>query len=170
MRKMNDYEQGLCEITKLAVTEIRDKKLATKLIKDFVLWKWSERHGKYKGCKHWSKSAFEQYETDGDSNLIHEHVIPRKVLADWLMRKYTNEYVTVEIISGDLSEFCIGCVLTELEDAAIPKDLNSKMPADWSKKDPWDRYKGAFQNGIEICVVNWDEKNRPRIERTIKIS
>jgi hypothetical protein len=148
-----------------------DEKNTSKVIKEFVLWKWSTRHGKYKGCEYWSQKAFIQYQDGDDSNLKHEHVIPRNTVTELLIEKYTKQEVTAEIISTELSRLCLGCVLTEDEDNLIPSHLTSKMPKNWDKNDVWARYREAFQeDGITIFKVNWKaNKNKPETSVELKM-
>ena len=41
------------------------------------VWKWTEAHGKYRGCRYWTRAALEA----GDIRLLaHEHVVPRRQL------------------------------------------------------------------------------------------
>ena len=145
-----------------------NKKLATKLIREFVLWKWSTRHGKYKGCEYWSENALEQYRNDDDNNLRHEHVIPRTFLTKLLMEIPTERAMNEKKVSDTLSNLCLGCVLTEDEDNLIPGYLISQMPKDWNGTDLWARYREAFnKSGITILKVNWTANGPSVIELRI---
>lgn len=158
---VNNKEDFLCE---LSVWAIKQKKntgdnFPEQLIKDYVLWKWSTRHGKYEKCRYWSEDALESKNRGEEIELRHEHIIPRKVVANMLMKAFTKKVVTKRKIKQFLSTFCIGCVLTEKEDAAIPNSLVSQMPDDWDEKDIWCRYREAFrEDGIVIWEASWESK------------
>ena len=167
---MNPTEEFSCDLVAWAINSKPDKKLAAKVIKEFVLWKWSTRHGKYKKCQYWSESALEQYRGGDEVSLRHEHIIPRSFLADWLIKKYSKESATREKIFDDLARFCLGCVLTQNEDDSIRKDLTSKMPKDWNQEDPWARYREAFQNReVTIWKVIWDGNNFKKTEKILSV-
>jgi hypothetical protein len=153
-------ENDLCELAVWCLDpKMKDKKFARKVLKDFVFWKWSERHGKIKGCKYWSEIALHSY-NDLDAEFKHEHVIPRSYLANKLISKYPNG-VTKNQIQKDLNKFCIGCVITEDEDD-FPNDLRSNMPLDWDWNDGniWKRYGKA----MKIWELSWDKMGFKKVK------
>lgn len=102
---------------------------------DHVLWVWSEFDGKKKGCLYWSKNA--KRAKDGEP-LIHEHVVPRKIIRDKLFSIKNPTKIKVRNI---LKTYCIGVVVTKTEDKKLTTEgLKSKMPEDWEGKDIWARY------------------------------
>nr|CAA6830691.1 MAG: Unknown protein [uncultured Thiotrichaceae bacterium] len=105
-----------------------------------ILWVWSEFYGKHKGCKYWSEEALRIWPTQEPSvkGLVHEHLIPRKVLIHKLFNEVERDQ---HKIYEFLEKFCIGVVVTKAEDQALnDAGLNSKMPDDWNNQDPWARY------------------------------
>jgi len=110
-----------------------------------ILWVWSEFDGKHKGCKFWSEKAHaSNLET---KHLIHEHLVPRKVITHKLFNDIPH---SKQEISDFLSDFCVGVVVTKDEDNMLNMaELKSSMPDDWDNKDAWARYKK-----VGIKVVN----------------
>lgn len=105
-----------------------------------IIWVWSEFNGKHKGCKYWSEEALRVWSVQKPSvkELVHEHLVPRKVLIHKLFNEVEHEQ---NKIYEFLDKFCIGIVVTKAEDKALNNaKLNSKMPDDWDNKDPWARY------------------------------
>jgi hypothetical protein len=102
-------------------------------------WVWTEFEGKYEGCKHWSKAA---WEIRGQQNmLVHEHIIPKSIVIQRLLELPT---ATTSSVNQLLESYCKGAVITRNEDARLNSHgLRSKMPTDWDEKDVWDRYKNA---------------------------
>lgn len=127
---------------------LNEKKISfgTKMaVVDNIFWVWSEFYGKIKGCKNWSVEAKKAYESDKSIKLIHEHIVPRKVIRDKL---FNLENVNSTEIMKVLNSYCIGVVVTKEEDNRLNSiGLRSKMPINWDGKDPWARYVAA---AIEI--------------------
>ncbi len=120
-----------------------------------ITWVWSEFYGKHKGCKYWSINA--QKVADNTKGLIHEHIVPRKIIIDHIMNMKTPSEVE---LFDYLEKNCIGVVVTKEEDKQLNKaGLNRKMPVEWDGQDPWARYKEVgisvlyIENGIgkQIC-------------------
>lgn len=165
-------EDFLCELSVWAIKQKQniDDNFSEQLIKDYVLWKWSTRHGKYKNCRFWSEDAIESKNRGEEIELRHEHVIPRKVVANMLIKAFSKETVTKRKIQQFLSTFCIGCVLTEKEDATIPNSLVSKMPNNWDEEDIWYRYREAFrENGIVIWEASWESKKLVKKRKVLTV-
>lgn len=171
---MNPTENCLVDLCVWCLSHAAGNKIfATKLIREFVLWKWSTRHGKHKGCEYWSKNALEQYRNV--NNLRHEHVIPRTVLTKLLMEIPTEHAMNEKKVSETLSKLCLGCVLTKVEDNLIPRHLRSQMPKNWNvnlidldRTDLWARYREAFnKSGITISKVNWTANVPTEIEQVL---
>lgn len=103
---------------------------------DQVLWTWSEFEGKHKGCKYWSEKARGRgLKTKG---LIHEHLIPRKILREKIIDL---KNPTPEDIYNILQNLCIGVVITAKEDKKLNElKLGSSMPPNWDGKNKWARY------------------------------
>lgn len=112
---------------------------------DQALWVWTEFDGKYKGCKYWSEKAVAA--GSGRRRLIHEHLVPRKLVRDKLFRLRKPTQAAVHRI---LRKWCVGVVVTQAEDRRLKqRRLNSKMPQKWNRRDRWARYKAA---GIDIAA------------------
>ena len=102
-----------------------------------VVWVWSEFDGKYEGCKLWSENASQARK----DKLIHEHVVPKKIIIDTLFNLSSPTGAAVKDI---LSKFCLGVIVTKEEDQRLnTMGLRSKMPDDWDGSDPWARYVAA---------------------------
>jgi hypothetical protein len=103
-----------------------------------ALWKWSEFDGKIDGCRWWSEAACAIRENR--KQLIHEHLVPRKVLIERLLGL---EEPAAEKVAQVLQQ-CVGVVITKDEDRLLNKHgLRSKMPKDCSEEDQWGRYNFA---------------------------
>lgn len=114
-----------------------------------ITWVWSEFSGKHEGCKYWSEEACKVWEQQKPSvkGLIHEHLVPRKVLIHKLFSEINPSEQTIFNI---LDKFCIGVVVTKDEDSALNNaGLRSAMPSGWSGKDPWERYTNIICNIVE---------------------
>lgn len=107
-----------------------------------LLWKHTEAHGKYIGCKYWSEGALESLKKHGgkvitsktiDSThaLRHEHLFPRKQSIELLL---AIEEPTLEAVNKLLANN-IGVVVTVKEDARLSKVGNQYAP--------WQRYTDA---------------------------
>lgn len=109
---------------------------------DNILWVWSEFDGKYQGCRWWSENALLQ-----QTELRHEHAVPRRVLIERLMGL---RLPTGGEISSVLSELCVGVVVTRAEDARLTSvGLRKRMPDDWDGKDALARYRAAGINAVD---------------------
>ena len=114
----------------------RGTKLA---VVDQVLWVWTEFEGKYEGCEFWSEAALELgFKSAG---LVHEHLIPRKIVRKML---FDLSAPTITEVRKILDAYCIGVVVTKEEDLRLNSiGLRSKMPEDWDGANLWARYREA---------------------------
>jgi len=120
---------------------------------DQIFWVWSEFDGKHAGCKYWSKAATES----GLKNkgLVHEHLIPRKIVREMILNL---EDLSPEAVNDILDRFCVGVVVTKAEDTRLNElKLNSQMPPDWDHKNLWARYHAA---GIEVPLQPMKKQNK----------
>jgi hypothetical protein len=79
--------------------------------------------------------------------LVHEHLIPRKIVREMLMNL---KDPSPEAVNEIFDRFCVGVVITKTEDTRLNElGLNSNMPSNWDHKDLWARYHAA---GIEIST------------------
>ena len=86
---------------------------------DDVCWKWSEFEGKVKNSKYWTEDAESRFEETGSiKNLIHEHIVLRKIIKELLLDMETPSYEKVFKI---LDSFCVGVIVTKEEDAILNK-------------------------------------------------
>ena len=114
-----------------------------------VAWVWSEYHGKYGGCRYWSKRALGM--KDNTKTLCHEHIVPKKVIIDKILALKSPTKPKVNEI---LERYCIGCVVTRDEDKKLIKaGLRSAMPGNWDGVDPWARYKNVGIKVVELHDV-----------------
>jgi len=116
-----------------------------------LLWFDSEAHGKYKGCRHWSKAAWKSYNKHGepvtskskygdDDALRHEHLFPRNDTIELLFKL---DEPDLESVLDHLKRN-IGVVVTVREDNRLAKKGNPE--------DPWQRYRNA---NIEWQEIEW---------------
>lgn len=126
-------------------------------------WELTEFNGKYKGCKYWTKEALDLYKDENQlksdsalqKHLVHEHVIPKKFLIDYIMRCYkTNSKPDKKYF-----DLIIACVVTKEENKKLDK-YKSSMPGDIkdiediTEINRWERY---IQSKIsDIREVKWD--------------
>jgi hypothetical protein len=104
-------------------------------------WVWTEFDGKYAGCRHWSKAAWEL--GDQTKRLTHEHVIPKNMIIERLLHLPKPSANSVHQL---LTVYCKGAVVTREEDSQLNKlGLRSKMPDGWTwdAGDVWARYTTA---------------------------
>jgi hypothetical protein len=136
---------------------------------------WSEFEGKYKGCRLWSRAAFEKlrkcahwedesiscrrWRTGIRSELRHEHAVPKKVLMDLLLRLENPTEDTV-CLCLDLA---VGVVVTTEEEKRLNESFKSDMPEGScgdggpASLDPLARYKRC---DIEVVELEWSKKWR----------
>ena len=116
---------------------------------DTLLWKHTEAHGKYIGCKYWSNGALESLKKhnnkvvtnkkiDPTHALRHEHIFPKNESIKLLLNIDTP---TPEKVNEILKQN-IGVVVTVEEDSRLSKNGNFD--------DPWQRYRDAN--------ISWQEK------------
>ena len=100
-----------------------------------LVWKWTEAHGKYRGCRYWSQAALAATKDD----WCHEHVVPRRLLVD-AVRDLADP--SPDAVRDLLERMAVACVVTRAEHDALPE-------AAWEEllEDPWARYRRA---GIEV--------------------
>lgn len=86
----------------------------------------------------------------GEDWLIHEHVVPQKVLLDWLISRLDS---VVEVLAHN-----IGAVITRREDRRLPSRSSHVDP-----RDPWRRYAGT---GIQfVSNPRWTAQERRALEK-----
>lgn len=136
------------------VLRSKDLHIGTKLaVIDQIFWVWSEFDGKHAGCRYWSKSATES----GLKNkgLVHEHLIPRKIVREMLLNL---DDPSPEAVNDILGRFCVGVVVTKAEDTRLNQlGLNAEMPPNWDRKNLWARYEAA---GIEVPMQPTKKQNK----------
>jgi hypothetical protein len=118
-----------------------------------VTWVWTEFDGKYKGCKYWTPMAVLQHRADRSAKrLRHEHIVPKKVVIDMLMKLDPPTPVAVRDIC---ERFLIGVIVTIEEDAVL-NEFRSSMPPEFDDPtspdyhNPWLRYQRC---GIEAKLL-----------------
>lgn len=77
-----------------------------------ITWVCSEFDGKHQGCKFWSENVIDS----GLKNkgLVHEHLIPKKIIIDKLVELNKPKPIDIQSI---LDIYCIGVVVTKEEDS-----------------------------------------------------
>src|SRR3989338_11346902 len=98
-RSEQDFARDLSLILALP---IRPK--TKKDIINSVLWKWTERFGKYEGCQ-CSAAAYKHYRLYGRKTLRHDHAVPRNVLTEMIMA--TRHPLSPAQMLKLLREFCV---------------------------------------------------------------
>lgn len=143
-----------------------DKNMNIAILRELLsvlLWKWTERNGKLLGCEIWSKKAIELYKctnkiTKINSILVHEHIIPRKVLIDQMLKNSTIDNIKKILVNSKAA------VILKEEDKKLnndnlretmPEYLHDKLVSDYSNKDIFSRYKNI---DIQLYNVEWDNK------------
>ena len=123
----------------------------------YLLWRYTEVRGKYKGCMFWSREAVRLYGThreaikakscsvDGKSIFVHEHVVPKKVIRSALLALTEP---TVGEVRSVLDQLAVAAVVAKAEDKRLSSrkfGLRQKMPAGWNADggNPWARYAKA---------------------------
>ena len=159
-------EKWLCELACWALNS-NQPEMAAELVGEFVLWKWSAKNGKHKGCRHWSLSALNWFWSNPPNtrarNLRHEHVVPRVVVTELLLEDRRVGEVRPDEVFKILTKYCIGCVLTLDEDRLL-SPLNREMPEPWNGDSPWDRYRSAFGNtDVQIMELGPDMRIQQRV-------
>ncbi|SEQ94399.1 hypothetical protein SAMN05216232_3749 [Virgibacillus subterraneus] len=116
------------------------------ILLDHFLWAWKEYNGKYKGCKWWSEKAYEQYvkrEENKTKGLIHDHVVPRDVIRQEILKMVTNN-CTEEQLYNFFDRHLLGCVITKEEDNTFRKlGLRNILGCNLDTHTTWNRYEVA---------------------------
>jgi hypothetical protein len=152
LRKVPFDQQRFCrDVAALVASEVSRKTTAALL--RHMLWGWTERYGKFVGCQYWSVAALSS--RDGGSAsansgaLRHEHVVPRRVVAELLLGLEVPDEFAVQ---RALERFALGCVVTADEASRLDRGTRQQMPPEFSDQahawhmDPWARYRRA---GVE---------------------
>lgn len=141
-KRFRTKEQIVCDIVHVLNAEVA---YGTKyaVLKD-ASWVWTEFHGKYNGCKWWSKKALRLKKQDPKTRLLrHEHAVPRKVVFAMLC-KLRNP--SVKSVGRICNKFLIGVVVTKEEESLLNRRFNCTMPEDFGNskskdyRKPWLRY------------------------------
>jgi hypothetical protein len=116
---------------------------------------WTEHEGKYKGCRLWSRKAFEHFkETANFKGLRHEHAVPKKVILAALLGLKNPTRADVAI----WFEFLVAVVVTIEEDKLLNSQFKSSMPSEFN--DPTsplalDKLLRYRKCGIDVIGVEW---------------
>ncbi|MBO5339295.1 MAG: hypothetical protein J6A96_06305 [Clostridia bacterium] len=136
---------------------------------DYKLLDKELKKAKIKGCRYWSKAAFEDAfeESNGsytlkkgfnENNFTHEHVIPKAIIKASLQECVKNcdsfEEAKEKII--EIFDCSFACVLTKEEADLVDKDYKDSMPSGATTiskiEHPWERYCNKIEN---IYDVTW---------------
>lgn len=113
-------------------------------------WWSSNELGKYDKCRYWSKRATATRDSSDtwkkDHKLVHEHVVPRKVIEDLIFKSKPRDAQQIE----RFLKLSFVCIVSEADNQALRK-FNSCMPESWEfGKCPWARY--------TACDIEWTER------------
>ena len=129
---------------------------------NYAIYNWTEANGKYNGNEYWSVEAYGKwaYEEKRAYKLIHEHIIPRKVI-----REKIDELEKLDSLSLYLlfKKYVIAVVITKEEDNLFRKgyggqNLISKMPKEFGNEqeewfdNPWSRYLAVNKQDEEFGI------------------
>ncbi|MAT73000.1 MAG: hypothetical protein CMJ58_26250 [Planctomycetaceae bacterium] len=125
-----------------------------KAVLNHLCWQWTVRHGKILKCAYRSRKAHRLLKgvTPGpnfkrikqEHGLIHEHVVPRKVIVQYLTKM--SHQLTLEEVREVFVRLAIGAIVTGEENDRLNK-YRSSMPDDFDLSedlqscDPWARYR-----------------------------
>jgi hypothetical protein len=108
-----------------------------------IAWVWTEFHGKYRGCPHWTKMARMQRHLHRNEGLRHEHAVPKSVVIKMLFDLHAP---TEEQVREICERFLIGVVVTREENDVLNMEFGRCMPSEFFDRaspdylDPWLRY------------------------------
>jgi hypothetical protein len=127
-------------------------------------WTWTEIEGKYVGCQRWTQMAVMAKAADRKAKLIHEHVVPKKVVVDLLSQMQNS---TSAEIYDLFNRLFIGVVVTPVQDQILNCDHKRSMPPEFydpssvSFRDPWLRYKPYLSlDGFQIVEITKSDCER----------
>lgn len=114
-------------------------------------WGWTEIDGKYRGCRYATPDALSAIEAHRGQpgrvrGLIHEHAVPRIVIAGKLLAL---QRPTTEDVAAVLDRYAIGVVVTQAENKRLEAGLRQKMPPTFTDpahphhNDPFARYRAT---------------------------
>lgn len=158
--------KGLFEIEEHIISEP-----ARQNVLDEISWKYTETgKGKNLCCKYWSEKAIDQYkknienneEKDKNKGLVHEHVIPRDIFINTILKMIKDKSNTEIITKEELDKRLIACVITKEEDEMLSKKTMPGKDAGkgfFDIKDIWGRYK---KTGIKVFEVELERKRDGR--------
>ncbi len=125
-----------------------------------TIWQWTGRNGKYDGCKIWSEKAynlFKQNDNKKNLNLVHEHIIPIKLLLNEIINLKTKEQISLFLDKANGA-----CILRE-EDSILnkngyrsnmPENLKDKSILNYTLEDEFARY---INSGIKLVNTETEE-------------
>jgi hypothetical protein len=105
---------------------------------------WSEdsaikgKSGKYEGCSLWSKAAKDRWlelNRVPIGEIIHEHIVPRNLLAKKLLALRKNKPVEKTDVENILNNECFACIVLKTENKKLSQ---KKMP--FEAASIWSRY------------------------------
>ena len=156
--------KGLFEIEERIIS-----KPARQNVLDEISWKYTETgKGKNLCCKYWSEKAIDRYkknienneEKDKNKGLVHEHVIPRDIFINTILKMIKDKSNTEIITKEELDKRLIACVITKEEDEMLSKKTMPGKDAGkgfFDIKDIWGRYRGKEIEVVELKLET-DEK------------
>ena len=125
-------------------------RLTKQKVLNFAAWRWTASHGKYRGCKYWTRAAIQHFRLHAKKGLRHEHAVPRKLLVEILFRMVDpQEHDVFELFD----RLAIGVVITIDQQQRLDAQYKTTMPPEFDDeqsadyRNPWLRFK---QCGIKV--------------------
>jgi hypothetical protein len=169
----NNIEELKDEVKKIRINLIKDN-VTTLGMKNWLIskemqknsihlitYKWTEAYGKYEGNSFWSLKALQHYDNKSKrSEIIHEHIVPRKVIKDKLIER--KESMDFDYLKDFFKNVLVGAIITKEEDKSLNNfSLRQKFPdLEHVEENPWARYKVHNQKVYEDNIdsnINMDE-------------
>ena len=106
-------------------------RIKRQVLETCLLWA-ADFSGKLKNCAFISDkalTALQKWETDGDSerpSFVHEHVIPKKVIADWILDNYRRLNLDALKIER-LLRLSVYCLVLKEEDRQLSKNAKQTL-------------------------------------------
>lgn len=138
---------------------------------------WTQRDGKYEGCRFWSALALAWWHSQPKSErrrgLVHEHVVPKNLLVRFLMKNFPpwpEQIDATELLRTYFHDFLNACVVTKEEDERLNAlGLRDSMPPafDDESKPAQHGYPFVRYDGADILVVEMSS-DMERVLRLIR--
>ena len=179
-----ENKQNVAKIIALLFDKKNDLHHPDNLIKaliDTLLWAVTVRDDngkaiKFIGQPYWSKAALKQLKANienkgkidkkvsKEDGLVHEHVVPKKVISDIIIKLKDKSVEEIYKILDDLGHVVI---ITKDEDQSIGSVLKSKMPEGFiypGEYDVFARYRGTKIEVCDVTGIDFNELTKEKID------